>query len=54
MLMHLLVYNSAKNNSMKGELKGSPYVPFKGAPKIFFQRALKVAKNVKKKIYLTL
>ena len=28
---------------MKGELKGSLYVPFKGAPEIFFQGALKVA-----------
>ena len=28
---------------MKGELKGSLYVPFKGVPKIFFQGVLKVA-----------
>ena len=49
MLMHLLVYKSAKNNSMKGELKGSFYVPFKGIPKIFFQRPLKVAQKCEKK-----
>ena len=54
MLMYLLLYKSAKNDSMKGKLKGSLYVPFKGAPKIFFQAALKVVQNVKKKIYLTL
>ena len=34
MLMHLLVFKSAKNNSMKGEIKGSLYVPFKGALKV--------------------
>ena len=54
MLMHLLVYKSAENNSMEGELKGSLYVALEGAPKIFFQGALKLHKNVKKKIHLTL
>ena len=34
---------------MKGELKGSLCVPFKGAPKIFFQRALKVAQKYEEK-----
>ena len=43
--MHLLVYKSAKNNSVKGELKGSLYVLFKRAPKIFFQGTLKVAQK---------
>ena len=50
--MHLLVYKSAKNNSMKGELKGSFYVPFKGTPKIFFQRRLKVARKYEKKKHI--
>ena len=54
MVMHLLVYKSAKSYSMKGELKGSLYVPFKAVPKIFFQGALKVAQKCEKKIYLTL
>ena len=45
MLMYLLVYKSAKNNSMIGELKGSLYVPFKGAPKTFFQGALKIVQK---------
>ena len=45
MLMHLLVYKSAENNSMKGELKGSLYVALEGAPKIFFQGALKIAQK---------
>ena len=49
MLMHLLVYKSAKNNSLKDELKGSLYVPFKGAPKIFFQGTLKVAQKCEEK-----
>ena len=49
MLMHLLVYKSAKNNSMKGERKGSLYVPFKGVPKCFFQRAFKVAQSCEEK-----
>ena len=52
--MHLLVYKSAKNNLMNGELKGSLYVPFKGASKIPFREHLKLHKNVKKKIYLAL
>ena len=47
--MHLLVYKSAKNNSMKGELKGSLHVLFKGAPKIFFQGALKVIQKCEEK-----
>ena len=34
---------------MKVELKGSLYVPFKGAPKIFFQGALKVAQKCEEK-----
>ena len=34
---------------MKGELKGPPYVPFKGTPKIFFQGKLKVAQNCEEK-----
>ena len=34
---------------MKGELKGSLYVLFKGAPKIFFQGALKVAQKCEEK-----
>ena len=54
MLMHLLVYKRAKKKSMKGELKGSLYVPFKGVPKIFFQGALIVAQKCEKKVYLTL
>ena len=45
MLMYLLVCKSAKNNSMKGELKGSLYVALEGGPKIFFQRTLKVAQK---------
>ena len=49
MLMHLLVYKCAKNNSVKGELKGSPYVPFKGTPKIFFQGTLQVAQKCEEK-----
>ena len=49
MLMHLLVYKSAKNNLMNGELKGSLYVPFKGASKIFLQGALKVAQKCEEK-----
>ena len=48
MLMHLLVYKSTKNNSMKGELYAL-YVPVKGAPKIFFQGALKVAQKCEEK-----
>ena len=48
-LMHLLVYQSTKSNSMKGELKGSLCVPFKGAPKIFFQGALRVAQKCEEK-----
>ena len=34
---------------MKGELKGLLYVPFKDAPKIFFQGALKVAQKCEEK-----
>ena len=34
---------------MKGELKSSLYVPFKGASKIFFQGALKVAQICEEK-----
>ena len=34
---------------MKGELKGSLYVPFKGTPKIFFQGTLKVAQKCEEK-----
>ena len=49
MLMHFPVYKSAKNISMKGELKGSLCVLFKGAPKIFFQGALKVAQKCEEK-----
>ena len=49
MLMHLLVYRSIKSNSLKGELKGSLYVQFKGAPKIFFQGALQVAQKREEK-----
>ena len=45
MLMHFLVYKSSKINSMKGSL----YVPFKGASKIFFQGALKVAQKCEEK-----
>ena len=47
--MHLLLYKSAKNNSMKGKLKGSLYVPFKGTPEIFFQGTLKVAQKCEQK-----
>ena len=47
--MHFLVFKSAKNNSVKGVLKGSLYVPFKGAPKIFLQGALKVAQKCEEK-----
>ena len=49
MLMHFLVFKSAKNNSMKGVLKGSLYVLFKGTPKIFLQAALKVAQKYEEK-----
>ena len=49
MVMHLLVYKSAKNNSIIGELKGSLYVPFNSAPKTFFQGALKVAQKCAEK-----
>ena len=52
MLMHLLVYKSVKNNSMIGEIKGSLYVALEGAPTIFFQGALKIEENVKKKIHI--
>ena len=52
MLMHLLVYKSAKNNSMVGNIKGSLYVALEGTPKVFFQGALKVEGNVKKKIHI--
>ena len=34
---------------MNGELKGSLYVPFKGASKIFLQGALKVAQKCEEK-----
>ena len=34
---------------MKGELKGSLYVPFKRTPKIFLQGALKVAQKCEEK-----
>ena len=34
---------------MKGELKGSLYVPFKGTTKIFFQGTLKVAQKCEEK-----
>ena len=34
---------------MKGELKGSLYVPFKGTPKIFFQGALEDAQKCEEK-----
>ena len=34
---------------MKGELRGSLYVPFKGVPKCFFQRAFKVAQSCEEK-----
>ena len=34
---------------MKGELKGSLYVPFKWAPKVSFQGALKVAQKCEEK-----
>ena len=34
---------------MKGEVKGSLYAPFKGAPKIFIQGALKVAQKCEEK-----
>ena len=47
--MHLLVYKSAENNSMKGELKGSLHVGIEGAPKIFFQGALKIAQKCEEK-----
>ena len=36
MLIHLLVYKNAQNNSIKGELEGSIYVAVEGAPEIFF------------------
>ena len=49
MLMHLLLCKCVKNNSMKGELKGSLYVPFKGTTKIFFQGTLKVAQKCEEK-----
>ena len=49
MLMHLLVYKSAKINSMKGGLKGSLHVVFKSAHKIFFQGELKVAQKFEEK-----
>ena len=49
MLIHLIAYNSAKNNSMKGERKGTLFVALEGAPKIFFQGALKVAQECEEK-----
>ena len=49
MLMHVLVYKCAKIKSMKGELKSSLYVPFKGTPKIFFQGTFKVAQKCEEK-----
>ena len=49
MLMHLLVYKSAKINSMKGGLKDSLHVAFKGAHKTFFQGELKVAQKCEQK-----
>ena len=54
MLMHLLVCKSAKDSSVKGELKGSLYVALEGAPKISFREDLKLYKNMEKKIHLTL
>ena len=45
MLMCLLVCKSAKNNSMKGELKDSLYVALEGGLNILFQGALKVAQK---------
>ena len=49
MMTHLLVYKSAKSNSVKGEFKCSIYVALEGAPKIFFQGALKVAQKCEEK-----
>ena len=54
MLMHLLVYKSAKNSSMKGELKDSLYVALEGTPKISFREDLMLYKNMEKKIHLML
>ena len=51
MMTHLLVYKSAKSNSVKGEFKCSIYVALEGAPKIFFQGALKVAQKCEEKKY---
>ena len=52
MLMHLLVCKCAKNNSMIGELKGFNHL--KVHLRFSFMEHLKLHKNVKKKIYLTL
>ena len=54
MLMHLLVCKSAKNNSMKGELKGSNLLHWKVHLTFSFRKHLKLHKNVKKKIHLML
>ena len=49
MLMHLFVYTSAKNNSMKRELKGLLYVALEDVPQTFFQGALRVAQKSEEK-----
>lgn len=54
MMVHLLVHKSAKNNLIKGELKGALYIALEDTPKILLWEELKAALKFKKNMHLTL